>query len=90
MYTVTPITLTNHLVTWTYIYNASKVVAKYLKPLSKNKYSIDDTLTFPDLLKNAEESDGYEDVSYNVENVFTSIPDKETIDYIIQKIYVKK
>ena len=39
----------------TYIYNASKVVAKYLMPVPKNKYSINDTLTFPDLLKNAEE-----------------------------------
>ena len=76
--------------TGTYIYNASKVVAKYLTPLSKNKYSIDDTLTFPDLLKNAEESDDYEDVSYDVENLFTSIPVKETINYIIQKIYVRK
>ena len=56
----------------------------------KNKYSIGDTLTFPDLLKNAEESDHYEDVSYNVESLFTSIPVKETIDYIIQKNYVKK
>ena len=37
--------------TGTYIYNASKAVAKYLRPLSKNKYSIDDTLTFPNLLK---------------------------------------
>ena len=43
--------------TGTYISNASKVVAKYLRPLYKNKYTIDDTLTFPDLLKNAEESD---------------------------------
>ena len=76
--------------TGTYIYNASKVVAKYLRPLSKNKYSIDDTLTFPDLLKNAEESDDYEDVSYDVESLFTSIPVKEAIDYIIQKMYVKK
>ena len=76
--------------TGTYIHNPSKVVAKYLRPLSKNKYSIDDTLTFPDLLKNAEESDDYEDVSYNVKNLFTSIPVKETIDYIIQKIYVRK
>ena len=76
--------------TGTYIYNVSKVVAKYLRPLSKNKYSIDDTLTFPDLLKNAEESDDYEDVSYNVKSLFMSIPVKEMIDYIIQKIYVKK
>ena len=66
--------------TGTYIYNASKVVAKYLRPLSKNKYSIDNTLAFPDLLKNAEESDDYEDVTYDVESLFTSIPVKETID----------
>ena len=72
--------------TGTYIYNASKVVAKYLRPVSKNKYSIDDTLTFLDLLKNAEESDDYEDVSYNVESLFTTIPVKETIEYTIQKI----
>ena len=32
----------------------------------------------------------YEDVSYDVEGLFTSIPVKETIDYIIQNIYVKK
>ena len=43
--------------TGTYISNASKIVAKYLRPLSKNKYTIDDTLKFPDLLENAEESD---------------------------------
>ena len=75
--------------TGVYIYTASKIVAKYLRPLSKNKYSIDDTLTFPDLLKNAEESDNYEDVSYEVESLFKSIPVKKKIDYIIQNFYVK-
>ena len=29
-------------------------------------YSIDDTLTFPDLLKKAQESDDFEDVSYGL------------------------
>ena len=62
---------------------------KCLRPLSKNNYSIDDTLTFLDLLRNAEESDDYEDVSYDVESSFTNIPVKETIGYIIQKNYVK-
>ena len=37
--------------TGTYIYNASKVVAKYLRPLSKNEFSVTDTLTFRELLK---------------------------------------
>ena len=39
--------------TGTYIYNASKVVAKYLKPLAKNEFTISVTLTFLDLVKNA-------------------------------------
>ena len=76
--------------TGTYIYKASKVVAKYLGPLAKNDYSIRDTLSFPDLLKNAPSDDNYEDVSYDVESLFTSIPVQETIDYILYKIYVKK
>ena len=76
--------------TGTYIYKASKVVAKYLGPLAKNEYTIRDTLSFPDLLKSVPSDDNYEDVSYDVESLFTSIPVQETIDYILYKIYVKK
>ena len=76
--------------TGTYIYKASKVVAKYLGPLAKNDYSIRDTLSFPDLHKSAPYDDNYEDVSSDVESLFTSIPVQETIDYILYKIYVKK
>ena len=42
--------------TGTYIDNASKVIAKYLKPLAKNEHTISDTLTFPDLVNNASNS----------------------------------
>ena len=41
-------------------------------------------MIFLDLLKNADESDDYEDVLYDVESLFTSIPVKEMVDYIIQ------
>ena len=75
--------------TGTYIYDESKVVAQFLKPLARNEFTISDTLAFPELLKNIENSDDYEDVSYDVESLFTSIPIKETIDYIIHKIYIK-
>ena len=75
--------------TGTYVYDASKVAAQFLKPLAKNEFTISDTLAFPELLKNIENSDDYEDVSYDVESLFTSIPIKETIDYIIHKIYTK-
>ena len=60
-----------------------------MKPLARNEFTISDTLAFPELLKNIENSDDYEDVSYDVESLFTSIPIKETIDYIIHKIYIK-
>ena len=75
--------------TGTSIYDASKVVAEFLKLLARNEFTISDTLAFPELLKNIENSDDYEDVSYDVESLFTSIPIKETIDYIIHKIYTK-
>ena len=73
--------------TGTYIYDASKVVAEFLKPLARNESTISDTLAFPELLKNIENSDDYEDVSYDVESLFTSIPIKET--NIIHKTYTK-
>ena len=64
--------------TGTYIDNTSKAAAKYLRPLSKNKYSMDDILTFPDLLRNSDKKDDYKDVSWEVESLFTSIPVKQT------------
>ena len=41
------------------------------------------------MLKNIENSDDYEDVSCDVESLFTSIPIKETIDYSTHKICTK-
>ena len=37
--------------TRTCIYDASKVVAQFLKPLARNEFTISDTLEFPELLK---------------------------------------
>ena len=59
--------------TGTYTYNTSKVIANYLQPLSKNQYTISDTLKFPDLLKSADTNDNYEDVSYDVESHFSLV-----------------
>ena len=43
--------------TGTYIYDASKVVAEFLKSLARNEFTISDTLAFTELLKNIENSD---------------------------------
>ena len=58
--------------------------------MAKNEFTISDTLTFPDLVKNVPNSNEYEDVSYDVESLFKSIPVEETINYIEDTIYVRK
>ena len=76
--------------TGTHTYNTSKFIANYLQPLSKNQYNISDTLNFPDLLKSADTNANYEDVSYDVKSLFTSIPVAETIQYILKRIYTNE
>ena len=76
--------------TGTYTYSTPKVIANYLGPLSKNHYTISDILKFPDLLKSADTNANYEDVSYDVESLFTSIPVAETIEYILKRINTNK
>ena len=65
---------------------ALKAVAKYLCLLIKNEFSITGMFNFPDLLKKSSNDESYEDVSYDVEGLCTSIPVQETIDYILQRI----
>ena len=75
--------------TGTYIYNAAQVISNYLKPLCINEYSIKDTLQFVQLSKDLSPLKDHENcVSYGVESLFTNIPLKETIDYILEQIYV--
>ena len=72
-------------------YKAAQVVAKYLQPLiSENPYIITNTQHFPDMIKQQpplKENEEY--VSYDVESLFTNVPVRETIEYIIDQIYNK-
>ena len=74
--------------TGTCYYNTGKVIAKYLQPLTINEYVITDTQTFPSMLENIPLTDDEEDVSYDVESLFTNIPIKDTIDYVCDQIYI--
>ena len=42
------------------------------------------------MLKEVANNEDYEKVSYDVEPLFTNIPVKETIEYVLHKIYVDK
>ena len=48
--------------TGTHVYKASKVISKYLEPLSKNEYVINNTLDFPEIIKSVPLQDDEEDV----------------------------
>ena len=61
-----------------------------MEPLSKNQYSVDDTKTFPNMLASIQPLQGVkEDVSYDVESLFTHILIEETINYIIKQFYIQ-
>ena len=74
----------------TYSHNAAKIVSDYLQPLAHNDYVIKETLTFAEIIKNDVLDLKEEYVSYDFESLVTSIPVKETIDYIITEIYDNK
>ena len=77
--------------TGTYTYNAAQVISQYLKPLCKNEFTIEDTQSFSKTIRDLPPlEDEEEDVSYDVESLFTNIPIEETVNYILDQIYVRK
>ena len=77
--------------TGTATYDAAKVIGEYIKPLALNEYKINDCLKFPNIIKALTPLQKNEEyVSYDVDSFFTNIPLKETVDYIIDKIYNEK
>ena len=75
--------------TGTCYYKTGKVIAQYLKPLTNNEFVINNTQDFPSMLNTVELSED-EDVSYDVESLFTNIPINKTIDFICDEIYIHK
>ena len=72
--------------TRTFTYNAAKVISDYLRHLCKN-----DAQKFPNILSPIPPlQDDEENVLYDVESLFTNIPIQETINYVIEQIYVQK
>ena len=71
-------------------YKIEKVISKYLKTLTKNEFIINNTQDFPAMLNNVPISEDGEDVSYDVESLFTNISIKDTLDFICEERYVHK
>ena len=60
------------------------------KKFTKNEFVITNSQQFPSMLNNVPLSEDEEDVSCDVETLFTNIPIKETIDFICDEIYNRK
>ena len=69
--------------TATCTYNNTQVTSNYLKPPCKNHYTVSETQNFSEELSKLtpleEEEEKEEDVSYDVESLFTNIQVKEII-----------
>ena len=66
-----------------------RIIYPIIRLLCKNEYSINDPQTFPSMLSSIPPlQDDQEDVSYDVESLFTNIPIEETINYIMEQSYV--
>ena len=77
--------------TGTYTYGAVQVISQYLKPLFKNEFTIEDTQSFSEKFRDFPPLENEEeDASYDAESLFTNIPFKETINYVLDQIYVHK
>ena len=72
-----------------YYYQAAKQLFKYLAPLAVNKFTIKGTLDSASRLEDRIIEDDEVLVSYDVYSLFTEVPLKETIEYIVEKIYTE-
>ena len=76
--------------TGTHLYDCSKVIAQYLQPLAINEFTISGTLSFPYIFRENSLDSNEEYVSCDLDSLFTSIPLGETVDFILDEIYVRK
>lgn len=74
----------------TMVYTAAQVMAEYIRPLNDSQYIIKNTLEFPQVLAENPLKDDEEDISYDVESLFTNVPVEDTIEYILDEIYIRK
>ena len=76
----------------TFTYNAAQEIGNYLKPLiADNDFLINNTQDFASIIKAQPPLNHDEEfVSYDVESLFTNVPIHETIEYILDEIYINK
>ena len=70
-------------------YETAKYLAGLLAPLCKSEFKINNK-EFVKYIQKQKVPDGYKMVSFDVASLFTNIPLEETIEIILESIYVNK
>lgn len=71
----------------TYNYNPTKWLEEKLKPLSINEYTITDAFIFADEIRTVSVIEDDMLVSYDMISLFTSMPQSETINILVEKAF---
>ena len=70
-------------------YKVAKFIVSLLSELPKNEYSVKNSSSFvSELLSNNFQADNLYMTSYDVENLYTNVPLRETINIIVNKIFI--
>ena len=71
-------------------YKTAKYLAQLLSPLNKSEFSVKNTKTFLDEMKNIQIGVDQHLISFDVTSLFTNVPLLHTIDIILRRIYDEK
>ena len=75
--------------TGTYNFMLAKWLDEKLKPISINEFTVSDPLRFSEELRKKEIVDGEILVSYDVSSLFTNVPVDETIEILVEKLFIR-
>ena len=71
-------------------YETPKYLNNLLWPLGKSQHTVPNSKEFVEKIKEERIPIGYKMISFDVKSLFTNVPLDETIETILQKIYVEK
>ena len=76
--------------TYTATYETAKYLNNLLSLLEKSQHTVLNSKEFTEKIKAERVSIGYKMISFDVKSLFTNVPLDETIETILQKVYVEK
>ena len=71
----------------THNYKLAKFIIPHIKEWATSEYTLENSYEFFDILKNFRFEQNYYMVSFDINNLYTNVPNKETINIVANKMY---